>query len=55
MVAVETNCIVPVETVSDKENFSAGTLRPRIHRQLPRFLVPLEAEASQAPFPGPET
>jgi deoxyribodipyrimidine photo-lyase len=42
MVAVETNCIVPVETASDKGNFSAGTLRPRINRQLPGFLVPLK-------------
>ena len=38
---VEANLIVPLETVSDKENFSAGTLRPRIHRQLNRFLRPL--------------
>lgn len=38
---VETNLIVPIETTSDKENFSAGTLRPRIHRQLSRFMVPL--------------
>ena len=36
---VETNLIVPVEQVSDKENFSAGTLRPRIQRQLPKYLV----------------
>ena len=44
MVEVETNCIVPVTAASDKENFSAGTLRPRIHRQLPRFLVPLRQQ-----------
>ena len=44
MVAVETNCIVPVATASEKENFSAGTLRPRIHRQLPRFLEPLRQQ-----------
>ncbi len=44
MVEVETNCIVPVEVVSDKENFSAGTLRPRIHRQLDRYLVPLRQQ-----------
>ena len=39
---VTTNLIVPVEAASDKENFSAGTLRPRIHRQLDKFLIPLE-------------
>lgn len=39
---VTANLIVPVETASEKENYSAGTLRPRIHRQLERFLVPLQ-------------
>jgi deoxyribodipyrimidine photo-lyase len=38
---VTTNVIVPVETASEKENFSAGTLRPRVHKQLDKFLVPL--------------
>lgn len=41
---VTTNLIVPVEAASDKENFSAGTLRPRIKRQLDTFLVPLKTE-----------
>ena len=31
---VETNLIVPVEEACDKENFSAGTFRPRITKQL---------------------
>jgi len=39
---VETNLIVPVEEASDKENFSAGTFRPRITKQLDKFLVPLK-------------
>jgi len=38
---VETNLIVPLEQVSDKENFSAGTLRPRILRQLDTYMVPM--------------
>ena len=38
---VETSLIVPLEVVSDKENYSAGTLRPRIQRQLETYLVPL--------------
>lgn len=42
---VTTNLIVPVRTASDKENFSAGTLRPRIRRQLERFLVPFKPTA----------
>jgi len=39
MIEVVTTLIVPVQTASDKENFSAGTLRPRIHRQLGAFLT----------------
>ncbi len=39
---VETNLIVPVEQASDKENFSAGTFRPRITKQLDYYLVPLK-------------
>jgi deoxyribodipyrimidine photo-lyase len=35
--------IVPVEQASEKENFSAGTFRPRIGRQLGKYLVPLRA------------
>ena len=38
---VATNVIVPVEKASEKENFSAGTLRPRIHKHLDTFLVSL--------------
>ena len=39
---VETNLIVPVTEVSDKENFSAGTLRPRINKRLPECLVSIK-------------
>ena len=42
MVEVETNLIVPIREVSDKENYSAGTLRPRITRQLPEYMVPVK-------------
>jgi deoxyribodipyrimidine photo-lyase len=35
---VETNLIVPVEEAAEKENFSAGTFRPRIKRVLPAYL-----------------
>lgn len=38
---VETNLIVPVEVASDKEDYSAGTFRPRITRQLECFMVKL--------------
>ncbi len=39
---VETNLIVPAEEAAEAENFSAGTFRPRITRQLPRYLVELK-------------
>jgi len=39
---VETNLIVPVEEASLKENFSAGTFRPRITKKLDYYLVPLK-------------
>ncbi len=42
MVEVETNLIVPIREVSDKENYSAGTLRPRINKQLTEYMVPVK-------------
>jgi deoxyribodipyrimidine photo-lyase len=39
---VVTSLIVPAEEASDKENFSAGTFRPRITKQLAKYLVPLK-------------
>ncbi|HON91787.1 MAG TPA: deoxyribodipyrimidine photo-lyase [Sedimentisphaerales bacterium] len=42
LVEVETNLIVPVEEAADKENFSAGTFRPRIRRKLDAYLVGLK-------------
>ncbi len=39
---VETNLILPIMEVTDKENFSAGTLRPRINAKLPNYLVKLK-------------
>jgi deoxyribodipyrimidine photo-lyase len=38
MMEVETNLIVPVWEASDKENFSAGTFRPRIKAKLDYYL-----------------
>jgi deoxyribodipyrimidine photo-lyase len=38
MIEVETNLIVPVWQASDKENFSAGTFRPRIKAKLDDYL-----------------
>jgi len=38
---VEGDVVVPVAVVSDKEEFAARTIRPRIHRHWRRFLAPL--------------
>lgn len=38
---VESDVIVPVRTASNKEEYAARTLRPKLHRHLERFLVPL--------------
>ena len=36
---VESDVVVPVEIAAPREQYSAATLRPRLHRLLPRFLV----------------
>ena len=38
---VESNVIVPIETVSQKEEYSAGTIRPKISRLIDDYLVPV--------------
>jgi deoxyribodipyrimidine photo-lyase len=38
VVQVETDVTVPVETISDKAAYAARTIRPKLHRQLDRFL-----------------
>lgn len=42
VVQVESDVVVPVEVVSDKAEWAARTIRPRIHRHLKEYLVPLE-------------
>ena len=38
---VEADVVVPIGVVSPKEEYAAATIRPKIHRHLDRFLVPL--------------
>ncbi len=40
-IEVESNVIVPADAASLKEEYSAATFRPKVRRQLKRFLVPL--------------
>jgi deoxyribodipyrimidine photo-lyase len=42
LVQVETNVVVPLEQASPKEEYAARTLRPRIRRQLEKYLVPMK-------------
>jgi len=48
-VQVESNVVVPVETASDKEEFSARTIRPKIHKLLETFLVPVKHRRTRVP------
>ncbi len=43
LVQVESDVVVPIETVSDKEEYAAYTLRHKLERHLDAFLIPLEA------------
>lgn len=48
MIQVEADAVVPVETVMEKEAYSAAVYRPRMQEQLGRFLVPLtESKATR--------
>ena len=51
VIQVETDVVVPVEAASGKEEYAARTLRPRIHRLLPEYLVPLKARKLRKGFP----
>ena len=42
LIQVETDVIVPVEVTSNKEEYSAATIRPRIKKNLADYLVPLK-------------
>jgi deoxyribodipyrimidine photo-lyase len=41
LIQVETNVVVPLEQASPKEEYAARTIRPRIKRQLEKYLIPL--------------
>ena len=41
LLEIESDAVVPVSEASPKEEYTAGTLRPKIHRQLPVYLKSL--------------
>ncbi|MEO0588173.1 MAG: deoxyribodipyrimidine photo-lyase [Planctomycetota bacterium] len=52
MEAVETEVVLPVEVASDKREFAARTIRPKIQRCLGEFLVELKPTAVKAAWTG---
>lgn len=42
VIEVESDVVVPVETVSDKQEYAARTIRPKVQRHLKTYLVPLK-------------
>ncbi|WP_309571466.1 deoxyribodipyrimidine photo-lyase, partial [Deinococcus sp.] len=42
LVQVESEAVIPVHVVSGKQEYAARTIRPKIQRLLPEYLVPLE-------------
>jgi deoxyribodipyrimidine photo-lyase len=48
-VLVETDVILPVETVSDHAEYAARTIRPKILRKLGEFLKPVEPQVVSIP------
>ncbi len=47
LIGVESNVVVPVEAASIKEEYSAATIRPKIAKKLPLYLVPLRERELQ--------
>jgi len=52
LVQVESDVVVPVETASPKEEYGAGTLRPKISRLLYAYLKPLKKRRVALPSLG---
>ena len=52
VVQVETEVVVPVDVASDKSEYAARTIRPRIHRVWDEYLVPLDETEPGMPADG---
>jgi deoxyribodipyrimidine photo-lyase len=48
---VESDVVVPVETASDRAEFAARTVRPKIHRLWDQYLVPIRPVQAKHPTP----
>jgi deoxyribodipyrimidine photo-lyase len=49
VVQVETDVVVPIEEVSDKPEYAAYTIRPKINRRLDPYLFPVEQSEVKRP------
>ena len=49
---VESDVIVPLEVVSDKAEYAARTIRPKIHRHLETYLIGLKPAKVKHPSLG---
>lgn len=52
LIEVESETVVPVDVASDKEEYAARTIRPKIHRALPDYLKPLTETRIKRDFDG---
>jgi deoxyribodipyrimidine photo-lyase len=52
VVQVESDVVVPVEVASDKEEFAARTLRPKVSRHIATYLTPLDRVPVKHPSLG---
>jgi deoxyribodipyrimidine photo-lyase len=52
VVQVESDVVVPVESVSGKAEYAARTIRPKIHRRLDDYFVRLRTTAIRTPWSG---
>lgn len=50
LIQVETNVVVPIEEASNKEEYAAYTIRPKIQKILDEYLVEVETHAPQRAF-----
>lgn len=53
VVQVESDVVVPVEVASDKEEYAARTIRPRVQRHLDTYLTPLQETRPKRRWDGP--
>ncbi len=49
LIQVECNVVVPVEIASNKREYAARTIRPKLHKQIDRFLVDFNTTALDHP------